>query len=147
MTGPDILEAPPALDPKSAAPPSGTITELVSGIIDDTQVLVHQQIDMLKAEFREDLARTKRAAEIGGLGIVLLTVGGLTLVTFLVNLLHDQLQFSMWGSCLIIGSILLIGGIALVAVARSAFETFNPLPGKTINALQENLTWKTQTQT
>ena len=141
MTSPDNAMAPTA--PTSSQP---TMTELVSGIINDAQTLARQQIDMLKAEFKEDLNRTKRATEFGGLGIVLLTVGGLTLVAFLVALLHEQFHFTMWASCLIIGGILLAAGIAFAITARNLFESFNPLPDKTFNALQENLTWKTQPQ-
>jgi len=135
------------LDPLSAEPQSSSVTGLLAGILDDAQKLVRQQLDMFKAEIKEDLSRTKRASEFGGVGIVLMTVGGLTLVAFLVNLLHEQFQFSMWGSCLIIGSLLLVGGLACAVAAWNLFERFNPMPDKTFKALRENLTWKTQPQT
>jgi hypothetical protein len=124
----------------------GSTTELVRGILEDMQKLGKQQIDMLKAEFQEDLRRTKRATEFGGLGIVALTVGSLALVACLVFLLHEQFHITMWASCLIIGGVLTGAGIALGLTARNLFESFNPLPDKTINALKENLTWKTQPQ-
>src|SRR3954452_1320008 len=47
--------------------PSGNVTGLVSGIIDDAQKLMRQQLEMLKSEVREDFKRSKRAAEYGGL--------------------------------------------------------------------------------
>lgn len=122
------------------------LTGLVSDILDGAQKLASQQFAMLKAELKEDLDRTKRAARYGGIGIVLLTVGGLTLVAFLVNLLHEQFHFSMWASCLIIGGALTGFGVALAVAARGLFETFSPLPDKTLNTLQENLTWQTQPQ-
>jgi hypothetical protein len=125
---------------------ASTATELVSDILDDAQKLAHQQFSMLKAEIREDLGRAKRAAWYGGLGIAMLTVGGLTLVAFLVNLLHEQLAFSMWASCLIIGGVLSAGGFALAAAAWNLFDTFSPLPEKTITSIQENLTWNSQPQ-
>jgi hypothetical protein len=141
MTGPYTAPAgPPATGPQP------TVTELVSGIINDAQRLARQQIDMLKAEFKEDLRRTKRATVFGAIGVVLATVGGLTLVAFLVEFLHEQFHFTMWASCLIIGGILIAGGVALGIVAQQLFESFNPLPDKTFNALQENLTWKTEPQ-
>lgn len=123
-----------------------TVTELVRGILDDAQKLARQQVDMLKAEFKEDVRQTKRAVEFGSIGIVLLTVGGLALVACLVFVLNEQFQFSMWASSLIIGAILTVIGGALAAVSYQLFESFNPLPDKTLNALQENLTWKTQPQ-
>jgi len=123
-----------------------TVTELVRGIVDDFQRLAKQQVEMLKSEFKEDVRRTKRATEFGGLGIVLMTVGGLTLVACLVFLLHEQFQFSYTASAGIIGGILTVAGIVLGVLAYQLFESFNPLPDKTFHALQENLTWKTQPQ-
>lgn len=124
----------------------GSTTELIRGILDDFQKLGKQQIDMLKAEFEEDIRRTKRATEFGGLSIVALTIGGLALVACLVYVLHEQFHISMWASCLIIGGVLAGVGVALGLTARNLFESFNPLPDKTFTAFQENLTWKTQPQ-
>jgi len=146
MTGPVHAVPAGSVAPAAATPGQPTITELVSGILNDAQKLGRQQIDMLKSEFKEDLDRTKRATVYGGVGITLTTIGGLALVAFLVFLLHEQFQFSMWASCLIIGGVLLAAGIAFGVMARNLFESFNPLPDKTFNALQENITWKTQPQ-
>lgn len=144
MTGTDSPLTPAAAGPPTAGQPS--VTELVSGILNDVQRLAKQQIDMLRAEFQEDLRRTKRAGEYGALSVVLLTVGGLALVAALVFVLHEQFQITMWGSALIIGGGLVAIGVALGVIAYNLFESFNPLPDKTFNALQENLTWKTQPQ-
>lgn len=76
-----------------AAVESTTVTEHVSGILDDALKLVRQQLDMLKAEFEEALTRAKWAGVFGGLGIVLLTVGGLTLAGFAVSYLHERFQW------------------------------------------------------
>jgi hypothetical protein len=98
---------------------------------------------MLKAEVKEDFRRSKRAAEYGSLGIVLLTVGFLGVVSSLAFFLHEQYQFSLWASWGITGGLFLIVGGALAATSYILLERFNPLPDKTFNALQENLSWKT----
>jgi len=146
MTGPDTPLAPRPAETAAVAGTQPTATELVRGIIDDFQKLARQQIEMLKSEFKEDVRRTKRAMEFSGLGIVLMTVGGLALVACLVFVLHEQYQFSMWASSLIIGGILTAVGVTFGVIAYQLFESFNPLPDKTFNALQENLTWKTEPQ-
>jgi len=115
----------------------------VSSILDDAQKLIRQQMEMLKAEVKEDFRRSKRAAEFGGLGIVLLTVGFLGLVTCVAMVLHEQYGFSLSASWGITGGIFLITGGALAATSYILLERFNPLPDKTFHALQENLTWKT----
>jgi hypothetical protein len=119
------------------------VTALVSGILDDAQSLVRQQVEMLKAEVKEDFRRSKRAAEFGGLGIVMLTVGFLGLVASLAYFLHEYYRFSMWASWGITGGIFLLTGAALAATSYILLERFNPLPDKTFKALQENLSWKT----
>jgi hypothetical protein len=116
----------------------------VSGILDDAHVLVRQQFEMLKAEVREDFQRSKRAAEFGGLGIVLLTVGILGLVTAIALFLHEQFQFSLWVSWAMTGGLSLTIGAAFAATSYVLLERFNPLPTKTFHALQENLKWKTK---
>lgn len=136
---PAVIDAPVT----ASSPTAGTVTGLVSGILDDAHKLLRQQFDMLKAEVKEDFRRSKRAAEYGGLGIVLLTVGFLGIVMALAYFLHEQYQFSMWASWGITGGLFLIVGGALAATSYIMLERFNPLPDKTFRALQENLSWKT----
>jgi hypothetical protein len=126
--------------------PQATVTELVSGIIGDVQKLARQQMDMLKAEVKEDMNRSKQALMLGGIGVAMLTVGGIALVFGLVYLLRDQAGLPEWGAWMIFAGICLAAGIILGVVARNLFESFNPLPDKTFNALQENLTWQTTPQ-
>ena len=127
-------------------PPAASVTGLVSGILDDAQTLVKQQVEMLKSEVREDFKRSKRAAEFGSLGIVLLTVGFLGVVTALAYLLHEKFQFAMWASWGITGGLFLLAGGTLAFISYTLLERFNPLPDKTFNALQENLTWNNKPQ-
>ena len=141
-TAPDLTS--PTLHPADA--PQGTVTELVSGILADVQKLARQQLDMLKAEIREDMDRTKRALMFGGIGVAMLTVGGIALVFALVYLLRDVAGLPEWGAWTIFAVVCTAAGVALGVVARNLFESFNPLPDKTFNALQENLTWQTQPQ-
>lgn len=129
-----------------AAAPQGTVTELVSGIIGDVQKLAKQQFEMLKAEVKEDMSRSKQALVYGGLGVASLTVGGIALVFGLVYLLRDAAGISEWAAWMIFAGICLTAGVVLGFVARNLFESFNPLPDKTFNALQENVTWQTTPQ-
>ena len=142
MTAPEVTPA--TLHTGTA--PQGTVTELVSGILGDMQKLARQQLDMLKAEIREDMNRTKQALVYGGIGVALLTVGGIALVFALVYVLRDLAGLPEWGAWMIFAGVCLAAGVALGIVARNLFESFNPLPDKTFNALQENLTWQTQPQ-
>ena len=121
-----------------------TVTGLVSGILDDAHKLLRQQLEMLRAEVKQDLHSAKRATQYGALGIVLLTVGFLGLVAALAFFLHEHYQFSMWASCGITGGIFLAIGAILAIASYTMLERVSPLPAKTFHALQENLQWKTK---
>jgi len=135
----EVIDCP---SPEPAA--NGTVTGLVAGILEDAHTLVRQQFEMLKAEVHEDFQKSKRAAEFGGLGVVLLTVGTLALVTALALFLHEEFQLSQWVSWAITGGIFVAIGTALATTSYILLERFNPLPHKTFHALQENLKWKTK---
>jgi len=143
-----VLETQPRIQDTSGTPAdlnkNGSVTSLVAGILDDAHKLLRQQFEMLKAEVHEDIQKSKRAAEYGGLGVVLLTVGLLGLVTAIAYFLHDEFQISMWASWAITGGIFVVLGIALATASYLILERFSPLPTKTLHALQENLQWKTK---
>jgi uncharacterized membrane protein YqjE len=147
MTGPDTALAGRPTESAAAGPSHGTITELITGILNDAQKLARQQMDMFKAEVREDMNRTRQALIFGGVAVTLLTVGLLAFVFGCVYLIdHFNPVLPLWGSFMIFAAICSVAGVVLGFVARNLFESFNPLPDKTFNALQENLTWKTQPQ-
>ena len=137
------MDVPVRTEP-GTTPEAGSVTGLVSGIINDAQNLLRQQAEMLKAEVREDFRRSKRAAELGSLGIIFCTVGALGLITALAYFLHEHYAFQMWASWGIVGGLFAAVGIACATTAYLLLERFNPLPDKTFNALKENITWQTK---
>jgi uncharacterized membrane protein YqjE len=139
-----VIEAPEAPEAPIDTAPQTTVTELLSGILDDAQLLVRQQFNMLKSEFHEDLRHTKQAMLMAGIGMALSTIGGISLVFCVVNVLNEQLHLKMWVSWGILGGTCFLAGIILALVAKNVLDKFNPLPDKTFNALQENLSWKTK---
>lgn len=118
------------------------VSQLIAGIVNDAQTLIGQQVQMLRAEVIEDFNRSKRAAEFASAGIPLLTVGFLALVFAIAHLLHEELQLAMWISYAITGGAFLLCGGLLAAFSYLLLERFNPLPDKTLQSIQENLTWK-----
>jgi len=130
--------------PADASAAGGSVTGLVTGIINDAQTLLKQQADMLKSEVREDFKRSKRAAEFGAVGIVFTTVGVLGLITALAYLLEEQFKIPMSASWGIVGGLFAVIGVASSAFSYVLLERFNPLPDKTFNALKENITWQTR---
>ena len=127
----------------TAAGRETTLTELVSGIADDAQRLIQQQYQMLRAEVKEDIRRTKSALCYMGFGIAASVVGAVFLVVALPLILNDVLDMEHrpWVGWAIIGGVMLVVGIVGLLVGRNIFRKNNPLPDKTLNALEENLSW------
>jgi hypothetical protein len=122
----------------------GSLTTLVTGILDDAQKLVRQQFEMLKAEVQADMRKSRRAAEFGGIGAVLLTVGFLAIVAAIALFLNEQLHFVLWASFLVTGGFFFLVGVGLAAVCYGILERVSPVPNKSIHALEETLQWKTK---
>ena len=120
-----------------------TITGLVSGILDDGQRLLKQQLEMIRAEFKEDVRKTKQSLLYLGVGIAIASLGVILLTVSLVYLLEylARPNLPMWACWAIVGGALLaIGGIAFYVGYRILTRN-NPLPDKSLNALQENVSW------
>lgn len=124
-----------------------SVTNLVSGILSDAQTLIRQQADMLRAEVRQDVRRTAKVAMYMGVGVGLGAIGALFLLVGLVHLVGWVApELPDWASWAIVGGVLAVVGAAAVFAGKRLFDTFNPLPDKTFNALQENLSWITKRQ-
>lgn len=127
---------------------SSSVAELLSGILDDAQTLVRQQAAMLRAEIREDGRRTIEVVQYMSAGAVLAAVGALFLMITLVYLLNWLVPtLPLWACWGIIGGVNLVGGVIAIVVGRRLLGQYNPLPDKTLNAIEENITWKTTPQT
>ena len=126
-----------------AANPSGepTLTQLVSGIADDAQRLIRQQYQMLRAEVKEDFRRTKAALGYMSVGIVATLIGVMFLAVALPLLINWAFALPPWAGWAIVGGVMLVVGVIGLLVGKRIFEKNNPLPDKTLNAVEENLSW------
>lgn len=121
-----------------------SITELVSGIVADAQQLLRQQVSMIRTEVQADIRHGKEVAIYLGSGVVLAGLGGLFLgitLVFLLQWLAPSLP--LWASWAIVGGFFLILGAIAFVVGRSLISSYNPLPEKSLTALEENLSWIT----
>lgn len=124
-----------------APPDESSVTSLVSGIVNDAQSLMQQQLALFREEIRTDLRKTKEAvtALAAGGTVAALAVG--PFVFMLVALLHELALWPWWASALLVGVVFAIVGGALIAVGVQRFRSFNPLPDQSVEALKENLQW------
>lgn len=124
--------------------PDASVTSLVSGIIDDAQRLVTQQFAMLKEEVRADFQRVRKASIGIGVGVGLALLGGFLLTQMLAHLLHWAApDLPLWAYEGIFGGLFCIAGLFIFYRGNADLTSFNPLPDQTVQALKENVQWKT----
>jgi hypothetical protein len=121
-----------------------SVTGLVSGIIDDTQHLLKQQVDLLKADLRKDIKEAKEVGMSMAIAGALLGVGGLLLSFMLVHFLSWAFpDLPHWGSFAIVGGLFAAAGGTVYYLGREKLEKLNPLPENSMEAVKENLQWQT----
>jgi len=129
-----------------------SLTSLVSGIVNDIQDLVKQQLQLTRREIEEDLRKTKEAASILALGLGIAFLGAIPFCLMLVHLLHwlclppgsaaDPSHLPLWGCFAIVGGLLTAVGASVAFLGKKKLDTLHPLD-HTAHALKENLEWKT----
>jgi hypothetical protein len=132
-------------------PDTASLMSMLKGIVDDAQELFRQQVALVRAEIRSDLQQTKQAALALVAGILPVTLGTVLLCFMFVHLLHwatspagaDPAGIPLWGCYGIVGGAFVLIGGALIYGGIRKFQSFNPLPDQSAEALQENVQWLT----
>jgi len=133
--------------PEQETHPSSGLAPLISGIINDAQALLRQQLTLFQSEVKSDLERAKEAA-ISLIGAVVVSL----LALFFIGMMLAELLIWAWpdtiarfGAYGIVGFAMAIAGGVMAYWGISKFMSFNPLPNKTVEGLKENIQWKTKT--
>ena len=128
-------------EPETGFPDANTpsLSELASGILNDVQDLLKQQMQLLRTEFKQDLHRTRQVAQCIGIGIFLLAVSAGLLLVAGVHLLASLTGWPMWACWGSVGAVSLISGAIAIVVGLRILKSYNPLPDKSLHALQENV--------
>ncbi len=123
-----------------------SITSLVSGIVQDAQDLVRQQLKLFQVEIRNDTRRTIAATIPMLIGGLLSLVAVMILAVMAAHLIAWAWpeHVALWGGYAIVGGTLAALGMALVFWGKAQFSTFSPLPDQTMEGLKENIQWKTK---
>jgi len=130
-----------------------SLASLVSGIVNDFQDLVKQQLRLTRQEIEADLRKTKEAASFLALGWGLAVLAALAACLMVAHLFHwlgmpagaDPSSLPLWASFALTSALFLVAaGFAIVGGKKKIQAIGNPLHDTT-QALKENLEWKTKT--
>lgn len=125
----------------SVRPISAVFQEIIGHLTE----IIRSEVRLARAELRQDAADVGRAS-------VLLVIGGLmALYTFGLILLAAVYALNQavapWASALIVGGAVGIAAAVFLVIGRQKLKAANLRPEKTIQSLQENVTWmKNQTR-
>lgn len=116
-----------------------SIGELLSEVTSDVQVLFRQEVELAKAEIREEATKAGKAAGMFGgagfAGYMVALFASLAAVFALANVMDAG-----WAALIITGVWAVIGAVLFV-MARSRMRTVSPKPEQTVETLKENARW------
>jgi len=121
------------------------VGSLMSGIVDDVQELIRQQVALLKHEVRTDIRNALMASAFLAVGAVISLFGGLLLffmVPYLINYLAPSVP--IWGCFAIVGGVVLLIGLVMLGIGREKLRSSTLFPKESIAAFKENLEWTTK---
>ena len=124
--------------PYSAEP---TLAQLVGDLVRDVKELLHHELALAKYEISAELHQTKVALVSLGVGIGIVTVGGLLLIAMFVHLLHTCTGLPLWTCYGMVGCLLALVGIVMINRGKRVISRVDVVPQQTIGTLKENVRW------
>jgi uncharacterized membrane protein YqjE len=123
--------------------PEPSVASLVSGIVQDAQDLIKQQLNLFSSELRQDVTKAKEAAFELLLGGGVCLIGALILALTAAKLLFWLFPqyLAEWGCYGIVGVVFVAIGAALLARSRQALNDVTV--EQSVTGLKENVEWKT----
>lgn len=121
--------------------PVPSIARLISDLLADLRTLMQQQVQLLRHEIEAEVGKVKKASIWLAVGGTLLGLGGLFFIITMVHLLQALTGLPLWACYGIVGTLLAVGGFALVKSAMKLSGTVHALPVQTIQTMKEDARW------
>jgi Putative Actinobacterial Holin-X, holin superfamily III len=118
-----------------------TLAQLLTGLMQDAQTLLRQEMALATHELRVELRNTIRAVMFLGIGIGIAAIGGWLLILMLVHLLQALTALPLWACYGIVGGLLAAGGIVLLVLGQRKLARLHLVPQQTVETMQENVQW------
>jgi hypothetical protein len=116
-----------------------SIGDLIGNISDDLSQLFRQEVELAKAELKEEAGKAGKAAGmLGGAGFA--GYLAVVLLSFALVFGLSNVMDAGWAA-LIVAVIWLIIGAALYATGRKRLKTVDPMPRRTVDTIKEDAQW------
>jgi uncharacterized membrane protein YqjE len=121
------------------------VVSLVTNIISDAQDLTRQQIELFKVEIQEGAKKAQTIAMLSAAAAAVAVIAGVVLAFAAAGWLASAFQnLPEWGAQAIVGVVLAVVAGILFGVCKQYLDSFNLMPEKSVEAMKENLEWKTK---
>jgi uncharacterized membrane protein YqjE len=124
---------------------STNVVSLVTNIISDAQELTRQQIELFKVEIQDGAKKAQTIGMFFAAAAVVAIIAGALLAFAAAGWLASVIpSLPEWGAQAIVGAVLALIAGALFGVCKQHFDSFSLVPEKSVEAMKENLEWKTR---
>src|SRR6516162_2025205 len=125
--------------PENTQAEAPSMTSLVTGIINDAERLVRQEILLARREMQSELDKAKVASVAMGVGVGLSLLASAALFGMVVALLN--LVLPLWACFLIVAVVLAIGAGIALGIGVQQVRQIHVVPPQTAETLRENVQW------
>jgi hypothetical protein len=116
-----------------------SIGELIGNISDDLSQLFRQEVELAKAELKQEATKAGKAAGmLGGAGFA--GYLAVVLLSFAAVFALDAVMPAGWAA-LIVAVVWAIIGAALYVVGKNRLKTVDPMPRRTVETIKEDAQW------
>jgi uncharacterized membrane protein YqjE len=129
-------------DPTRPLEDDRSLGELVSRLSTDVGELVRTQMELAKAELRDDLAEAKRAGAMFGAAAVIGLLAAIMLASAAAWALAEVVEPG-W-AFLIVGAVLGAVAAVLAQQGRQRMSSATPVAEQTVESLKEDVAWAKQ---
>jgi hypothetical protein len=122
-------------------PREPTVAQLLTGLMQDAQKLLRQEVALATHELRRELRTTIRAGMSLGVGIGLAAIGGWLLILMVVHLVHALTALPLWACDGIVGGLCAGVGVVLLVLGKQTLAQLHLVPQDTVETMKENVQW------
>ena len=118
-----------------------SIATLLGEVVSDAQALVRGEMELARAEVRDEIRDARKGLMELTLSGALLAIGALMLGMMVVQLLVAVFGLELWMSYLIVGAVLTGLGYLRFKSAEKRIADLDPVPHETVDSVRKDLEW------
>ncbi len=117
-----------------------SIPALIKGLLDDARDLIREELQLARAEIREEIAALQTVTIAFAIAAVVGVLGAMLLSIALGGAIAYFLRWPSWAGYGIVAVLFLVAGWGLCIYARSRMKVIRGIPNTT-DTMKENIAW------